>query len=91
VGDCLALASPRDAGRRGGHIVFAHDAAYSIVQASIERGVIGDFRAPNLARFGFAPLSLTYSEVAKAGAIVRDVVLSDYWREPRFAERKAVT
>jgi kynureninase len=66
-------------------------ADYAIVQAAIERGVIGDFRAPNLARFGFAPLYLSYSDVARAGAILRDVVLSGVWREARFAERKAVT
>ncbi|QIK97113.1 aminotransferase class V-fold PLP-dependent enzyme [Sphingomonas sp. HDW15A] len=91
VGDCLSLASPMDASIRGGHVVFGHDHAYAIVQAAIERGVIGDFRAPNLARFGFAPLYLSYSDVARAGAIVRDVVLSGVWREARFAERKAVT
>ena len=91
VGECLALASPSEAIHRGGHVVFAHDHAYAIVQASIDRGVIGDFRAPNLARFGFAPLYLSYADVVRAGAIVRDVVLSEVWREPRFAERKSVT
>lgn len=91
VGDCLTLASPDDARNRGGHVVFAHDHAYAIVQASIERGVIGDFRAPNLGRFGFAPLYLSYADVARAGEILRDVVMSEVWREPRFAERKAVT
>ena len=91
VGDCMALASPRDARLRGGHVVFAHDHAYAIVQACIERGVVGDFRAPNLARFGFAPLYLSYADVAQAGALVREVVLSEAWREQRFSERKAVT
>ena len=91
IGDCLRLASPDDARDRGGHVVFAHDHAYAIVQALIEHGVIGDFRSPNLARFGFAPLYLSYADVARAGEIVRDVVLSEVWREPRFAERKAVT
>jgi kynureninase len=91
AGDCLELASPGDARLRGGHVVFAHEHAYAIVQALIEHGVIGDFRAPNLARFGFAPLYLSYVDVARAGAIVRDVVLSNVWREPRFAQRKAVT
>ena len=91
IGDCLAIASPERCRLRGGHVVFAHDHAYAIVQALIERGVIGDFRAPNLARFGFAPLYLSYADVARAGEIVREVVLSESWRELRFAERKAVT
>jgi kynureninase len=91
VGDCMKLASPCEANIRGGHIVFAHDHAYAIVQALIERGVIGDFRAPNLARFGFAPLYLSYADVARAGSIVSDVVQSEIWRELRFAERKTVT
>ena len=91
IGECLELASPGDARLRGGHVVFAHDDAYAIVQALIERGVVGDFRSPNLARFGFAPLYLRYADVARAGAIVRDVVISEFWREPRFAQRKAVT
>ena len=91
IGDCLELASPGDARLRGGHVVFAHDDAYAVVQALIERGIIGDFRSPNFARFGFAPLYLSYADVAQAGAIVRDVVISEIWREPRFTERKAVT
>ena len=91
VGDCLEPASPKDSHVRGGHVVFAHDGAYAIVQALIARGVVGDFRSPNLARFGFAPLYLSYADVARAGAIVREVVLLEIWREPRYSQRKAVT
>ena len=91
VGDRLTLASPHEAAERGGHVVFAHDHAFGIVQAAIERGVVGDFREPNLARFGFAPLYLSHGEVARAGNIVRDIAASEAWREARFATRNLVT
>ena len=55
-GDEVRLASPRDPAQRGSHVSFAHPEGYAVMQALIARGVIGDFRAPDLMRFGFAPL-----------------------------------
>ena len=60
-GDHVRLASPRDPAARGSHVCFAHPHGYAVMQALIERKVIGDFRAPDLMRFGFAPLYLNRS------------------------------
>jgi kynureninase len=62
-----------------------------VVQALIARGVIGDFRAPDIMRFGFAPLYLSYREVADAAAALQDVLASNAWRDPKFATRALVT
>jgi len=75
----LTLASPRDATRRGSHLSFSHRDGYTLIQRLIARGVIGDFRAPNLLRFGFAPLYLRYVDVWDAVAILHDEVRR--WRE----------
>ena len=79
------------AGRRGGHVAFRHADAYAIVQAMIAQGVIGDFRAPDLARFGFSPLYLSYADVWRAGEILNVVMARETWREPAFARRSRVT
>jgi kynureninase len=76
---------------RGSHVSFAHPEGYAIMQALIERGVIGDFRAPDLLRFGFTPLYLRYQDVWDAAYTVADVVHSGCWADPRYAVRAAVT
>jgi kynureninase len=87
----LSIASPRDATRRGSHVSFAHPMGYEIMQALIERGVIGDFRAPDILRFGFTPLYLGFTDVWDAVAILRDILSTESYREPRFRTRSAVT
>ncbi len=87
----LALITPREAERRGSHASFRHAHAHGIVAALIERGVVGDFRAPDVARFGITPLTLTHAEVWRAADAVGEVVRSGVWREPRFAVRARVT
>ena len=88
----LALASPRNAAERGSQVSFTHaEDAHAIVQALIARGVVGDFRAPDLLRFGFAPLYLRYVDACDAADAIVDVIASDAWRDPRFARRAAVT
>lgn len=79
------------AGRRGAHVAFRHSDSYAIVQALIARGVIGDFRAPDLARFGFSPLYLSYTDVWRAGELLKEVMARGIWREPAFARRSKVT
>lgn len=76
---------------RGNQVAIAHEQAYPIVQALIDRRVIGDFRAPDIMRFGFAPLYLRYREVADAASALRDVLASEAWREERFSVRALVT
>jgi kynureninase len=87
----LTLGSPRDSSRRGSQVSFAHDNAYAVMQALIERGVIGDFRAPETVRFGFTPLYTSFEDVWNAVGILEDILRSGAWQEPRFAVRSAVT
>lgn len=91
AGPGLRLASPRDPALRGSQVAFAHADAYPVMQALISRGVIGDFRAPDLLRFGFAPLYLSHADVARAAEVLREVLASGAWRAPQFARRSAVT
>ena len=84
----LRLVTP---GTHGSQICFSHEHAYPVMQALIERGVIGDFRAPDVLRFGLTPLYLGFAELWDAVAILRDVLGRETWREERFAVRHAVT
>jgi kynureninase len=90
-GDDVRLASPRDPAKRGSHIVFAHPQGYAVMQALIARGVIGDFRAPDLMRFGFAPLYNSHVEMVRAAEILADILGSREWDQPRFHQRAKVT
>ena len=85
------LLTPRDAAHRGSQVSFAHPHGYAIMQALIERGVIGDFRAPDVLRFGLAPLYLRCVDVWDAVAVLREVMEQETWRAPRFQEMRAVT
>lgn len=87
----LTLGTPRDSSRRGSQVSFAHEGAYAVMQALIERGVIGDFRAPETIRFGFTPLYTSFRDVWGAVEILEDILRSEAWREPRFQVRSAVT
>ncbi|GAB4561939.1 MAG: kynureninase [Rhizobacter sp.] len=88
----LQLASPREAAKRGSQVSFAHPSAgYPMMQALIARGVIGDFRAPDILRFGFTPLYTRFIDVWDAVEQLAQVLHSGEWREPRFNQRAAVT
>lgn len=88
----LTLVTPRDPRLRGSQVCFAReDGAYALVQALIARGVIGDFRAPDIARFGFTPLYMGFTDVWDAVEHLRQVLERGEWREARFNERAAVT
>ena len=91
VGHGLVLKSPRDAACRGSQVSFAHDHAYPVMQALIARGVIGDFRAPDVLRFGFTPLYTRFVDVWDAVEQLVEVLHRGEWREPRFNQRSAVT
>ena len=90
-GDEVQLASPRDPTQRGNHVVFAHPDGYAVMQAMIARKVIGDFRSPDLMRFGFAPLYNSFSDVVRAAEVLADVLNTREWDQPRFKERSRVT
>ena len=74
------LISPAEAHCRGSHIAFAHSCAYPITQALIARGVIGDYRDPNILRFGLTPLYLGYQDVFQAVEILKEVMQTQAWR-----------
>jgi kynureninase len=90
-GSEVALASPRDPAQRASHVVFAHPQGYAVMQALIDRKVIGDFRAPDLMRFGFTPLYTRFEDVIRAAEILADILATRAWDDPRFLERKKVT
>jgi kynureninase len=92
---CVAAAvRPALHARRGSLVALVQPevgAGYPIVQALIARGVVGDFRAPDVMRFGFTPLYLRYTDVWDATEALHEVVRSGEWREERFARRNQVT
>ncbi|SMQ69292.1 Kynureninase [Altererythrobacter xiamenensis] len=87
----LELVSPLDSTRRGSQLSFRHAEAYAICQALIARGVIGDFRDPDILRLGFAPAYLRFEDMAEAARHLVEVLESGEWKKPEFSERAAVT
>jgi len=87
----LELVSPRSAENRGSQVSFRFEHAYPAMQALIDRGVIGDFRAPDIMRFGIAPLYLSAADMVRAADTLGDIVAHGRWDEPRYRERRAVT
>jgi len=87
----LELASPADAEERGAHISYRHEHSYAIMQNLIDRGVIGDFRAPDYMRFGFSPLFMRYSELDTAADHLRDILESRSYQSSKYQAANAVT
>ena len=87
----VGVASPRDGAHRGSHISLRHPEAYGIVRALIARRIVGDFRAPDTMRFGFAPLYIRFVDVFDAVEAMADVIGREGWRELAPAELGAVT
>jgi kynureninase len=90
-GDVFAVTSPADPARRGSQVCLSHPDAYAIMQALIARGVIGDFRAPDVLRFGITPLYLRYVDLWDAAEILADIMTRDTWRAAEFSVRRKVT
>jgi kynureninase len=87
----LTLASPRDASLRGSQVSFRFEQGYAAMQAVIDRGVIGDFRAPDIMRFGFTPLYVDSADVSAAVAIIKDVMSNALWDNDAYKVRSRVT
>lgn len=87
----LRLVSPRDPARRGSQVSFAFPQGYAAIQALIGRGVIGDFRAPDIMRFGITPLYLDAADIDRAAALIAEVIGSEMWRDPKYQVRSRVT
>ena len=87
----LRLISPRDGGLRGSQVSFATENGYAIMQALIDRDVIGDFRAPDVMRFGFTPLYLDADDVRRAVTILADILDNRLWDHPDYKTTKGVT
>jgi kynureninase len=85
------LASPRDPVARGSQLCLRHPHGYAIVQALIARGVIADFRAPDILRFGFAPLYLRHVDMWDAVAQLADIMQTGAWEAPEYQTRALVT
>jgi kynureninase len=87
----LTLATPRDHNRRGSQVSFRHPEGYAIMQALIARGVIGDFRAPDILRFGFTPLFIGQDDVDRAVATLSEVMATWAWNRDEFRQMERVT
>lgn len=87
----LELKSPREPAQRGSQICFSHEYAWPVLQAAVARGVIGDFRAPDILRFGFAPLYVGFTDVWDAVEALRDILATRAWDRPEFYPSQGVT
>jgi kynureninase len=87
----LTLATPRAHAERGSQVSFGHPQGYAIMQALIAEGVVGDFRAPDILRFGFTPLYISNEDVSMAAAVLADVMAQELWDRPEYHARSRVT
>ena len=87
----LRLASPRDPTTRGSQVSFQFEHGYALMQALIAQGVIGDFRAPNIMRFGIAPLYIDGADITTAVERLVEALRSESWKRPEYNRRHAVT
>jgi kynureninase len=91
AGHGFSLVSPREDARRGSQVCLAHEHGYPIMQALIARGVIGDFRAPDILRFGFTPLYLGYGELWDAVWVLKEIMEDRSWDRPEYHAKARVT
>jgi len=85
------VVTPREHARRGSQVSLGHPEGYGVVQAMIDRGVVGDFRAPDICRFGFTPLYLRFVDVYDAVDRLVEVMTTEAYRDAKYAVRNAVT
>ncbi|MGI9355893.1 MAG: kynureninase, partial [Rhizobiaceae bacterium] len=87
----IDIASPRDFAKRGSQVSLGFEHGYAAIQALVARGVVGDFRAPDIMRFGFTPLYVDEADVDAALDMLDEVINSRAWDQPEFHQRAAVT
>lgn len=87
----VKVAGPREMAERGSHVSLHHPQGYAVMQALIASGVVGDFRAPDMMRFGFTPLYTSFAEVWDAVEILARILDGQEWDQPQFLAKKAVT
>jgi len=87
----LRLGSPKDPAERGSQVSFHLQDGYAAMQALIDHGVIGDFRAPDMMRFGFTPLFIDEDDVEKACAIIENVMQNELWDRDEYKVKSRVT
>jgi kynureninase len=87
----FGIGSPRDCNQRGSQVALTHPQGYAIVQALIARGITGDFRMPDILRFGFAPLYVRYIDVHHTVDTLQQIMASGEWNQEKFLTKKAVT
>lgn len=87
----LELVTPRNPAVRGSHVSFRFAEGYALMQALIAEGVIGDFRAPDIARFGFTPLYLSHADVVRAAEILEGILRNKTWMRDEFKKKQKVT
>jgi kynureninase len=89
--DSLVLISPQNANSRGSQLAYAHPQAYALCQALIAQGVVADFRAPNILRFGFSPSYLSFENLLRSIAILTEIMRDKSYEAPEFCKKNAVT
>jgi kynureninase len=87
----LHLESPRNSSERGSQVSFSHPSGYAIVQALIDRNIVGDFRAPNIIRFGITPLYINEEDIVRTVKVLKDILSKRLWDTPAYLNRKKVT
>ncbi len=87
----IKAAGPRDMNQRGSHVSFHYPEGYAVMQALITHGVIGDFRAPDIIRFGVTPLYNSFADIWDAANILQRILDEKRWNKPEFLAKKAVT
>ncbi|MCS3803438.1 kynureninase [Chromobacterium alkanivorans] len=90
-GHPLTLITPREHARRGSHVSFRHPQGFAVMQALIANGVVGDYREPEVLRFGVTPLYLSHADIWDAVEILREILDNGSWDKPEFHRRGAVT
>jgi len=87
----LEIVTPRQPSLRGSQVGISFEKGYAVIQAMTARGVIGDFRAPDLMRFGFAPLYVRFQDAWDAAEILAECIKAEVWHDPRFTRQLGVT